>query len=112
MTTLVLAFKKIESKENQSMTISIEAQKAETIINETDIENVLKSIYTTIIANIQKSLGKSSGWIIDSVIDHTISISKYNPLAGSSYHKLPKELDHPRKELINAQKIDDNECFK
>ena len=97
MTTLVLAFKKIESKENQSMTISIEAQKAETIINETDIENVLKSIYTTIIANIQKSLGKSSGWIIDSVIDHTISISKYNPLAGSSYHKLPKELDHPRK---------------
>ena len=112
MTTLVLAFKKIESKENQSMTISIEAQKAETIINETDIENVLKSIYTTIIANIQRSLGKSSGWIIDSLIDHTISISKYNPLAGSSYHKLPKELDHPRKELINAQKIDDNECFK
>ena len=96
MTTLVLAFKKIESKENQSMTISIEAQKAETIINETDIENVLKSIYTTIIANIQKSLGKSSGWIIDSVIDHTISISKYNPLAESSYIKLPKELDHPR----------------
>ena len=59
MTTLVLAFKKIESKENQSMTISIQAQKAETIINETDIENELKSIYTTIIANTQKSLGKS-----------------------------------------------------
>ena len=35
--------------------------------------------------NIQKCLGKVSGWIIGSVIDHTISISKYNPLAGSSY---------------------------
>ena len=25
---------------------------------------------------------------------------------------LPKELDHPRKGLINIQNIDDNECFK
>ena len=60
----------------------------------------------------QKSLGKGSGWIFDSVIDHTISISKYNPLAGSSYMKFPKELDHPRKGLINIQNTDDNECFK
>ena len=62
--------------------------------------------------NIQKSLGKGPGCIIDSVVDHTISISKYNPLAGSSYIKLPKELDHPRKGLINIQNTDDNECFK
>ena len=47
----------------------------------------------------QKSSGKGSGRIIDSVIDQTISISKYNPLAGSSYIKLPKEED-PRKILI------------
>ena len=69
-------------------------------------------IYATIIPNIQKYLGKSSGWIIDSVNDHNISISEYNPLAGSSYIKLPKELDHPKKGLINIQNIDDNECFK
>ena len=49
---------------------------------------------------------------LDSVTDHTISVSKYNPLAGSSYIKLPHELDHPRKGLINIQNIDDNECFK
>ena len=60
----------------------------------------------------KKSLGKGSGWIIDSVIDHNISISKYNPLAGSSYIKLSKELDHPRKGLINIQNTDDNDCFK
>ena len=58
---------------------------------------MFKSFYTTIIANVQKSLGKGSGWIIDSVIDHTISISKHNHLGGSSYIKLPKELDHPKK---------------
>ena len=46
----------------------------------------------------QKSIGKDSGWIIDSVIYRTISISKYNPLAGSSYIKSPKELDHPKKD--------------
>ena len=47
-----------------------------------------------IISNIQKSFGKGSGWIIDSVIDE---ISKCNLLAGSSYIKLPKELDQPKK---------------
>ena len=73
---------------------------------------MFKPIYTKITTNIQKSLGKGSGWINDSLIHHTISISKYNLLAGSSYTKLPKELDHPRKSLINIQNTDDNECFK
>ena len=82
------------------------------IINESDIDDVFQSIYTTIITNIQKSFGKVSGSIIDLVIDHTISISKYNPLVGSSYIKSPKESDHPRKSLINIQNTDDNECFK
>ena len=86
--------------------------KAETIISESDIDdNVFKSIYTTVTSNIQKYLGKGSGWITDSVIDHNINISKYNPFAGSSYINLPKKLDHPRKGLINIQNTDDNECF-
>ena len=34
---------------------------------------------------------------------HTISISKYNHFAGSSYIKLPKGLDHPRKGLIDIK---------
>ena len=46
------------------------------------------------------------------VIDHNISISKYNLLARSSYIKLPKQLDYPRKGLINIQNIDDNKYFK
>ena len=37
-----------------------------------------------------------------------ISISKY----GRSYINLPKELDNPRKGLINIQNIDDNEYLK
>ena len=73
---------------------------------------MFQSIYTTVIANIQKSLAKGSIWIIDSFIDHTISISKYNPVAGSNYVKLPKELDYPRKGFINAQNTDDDIYFK
>ena len=73
---------------------------------------MFKSIYNAIIAKIQKSLRKSSSWIIDSAIDHTISVSKYNPLAGSNFIKLPKELDHSREGLIVFQNTDANESFK
>ena len=102
-------FKKIKSEDKTKCDNFYSSAKTEIIINESDIDDVFQSIYTTIITNIQKSLGKSSGWITDSVIDHTITISKCNLFAVSSYIKLLKELDHPRKGLIN---IDDNECFK
>ena len=39
---------------------------------------MFQSIYTGIIVNTHKYLGKGSGWIINSIIDHTISISKYD----------------------------------
>ena len=70
---------------------------------------MLQSIYTATIENIGKYSLKDSGWIIDSVIDHTISISKNNTLTRSSYIKLSKELDYPRKGLINIENTDDNE---
>ena len=73
---------------------------------------MFQSIYTTTIENIRKYSLKDSGWIVDSVIDHAISISKNNTLTGSSYIELPKELDYSRKGLINIQNTDDNEFFK
>ena len=111
MTTLVLVFKKIEIKDKKKYGNFYSSSKAEIIINESDIGNVFQSIFIKIMENIQISLGKRSGWI-DSVIDHAINISKYNLLAGSSYIKLPKELDHLGKDLINIQNTDENERFK
>ena len=58
-----------------------------TIFFESDIDDVFQSTYAAIVTNIQKSLGKGSDWIIDLVIDHTVSTSKYIPLVGSSYQK-------------------------
>ena len=89
VTILVLVLKKIESDDKTKYGTFYSLSKAETIINESDFDdNVFKSINTTVISNIQKSLGKSSSWIIDSVIEHNINISKY---------KISKELDHPGK---------------
>ena len=102
VTTLVLVFKKIENKDKTNYDNFYSTSKAEIIINESAIDDVFQSIYIKIITNIQRSLGIGSGWIIDSVIDHTVSISEYNPLPGSSYIKLLKELDHPRKGLISV----------
>ena len=112
MITPVLVFKKIKSDDETKNDSFYSNSKAEIIINESGIDDVFQSIYTTVISNIQRPLGKGSSWIIDSVIYHNISISKYNALAGSSYIRLPKELDYPKKGFINIQNIGNNECFK
>ena len=91
MTTLALVFKKIESEDKIKFDKFNLCSKAEIIIYENDIDDVVQETYTAIITNLPKSLGKGSGWIIDSVIDLTISISKYNPLAGSNIIKLSKK---------------------
>ena len=105
-------FEQIEwKKQNAKYDTFYSHWKAETIINESDLDDIFKSIYTTIRSNIPKSLRKGLGWIINSAIEQNINISKYNPLAGTSCIKLPKDLQHPQKRLINTQDNDDNECF-
>ena len=105
MTTLVIEFTKIKREDATKYTNFYSKSKAETIINESDIDDVFESVYTTIILNVQKYIGKGLGLIIDSVVDHTIDISKFNPLAGSSYIKLTKELDHIIKKIWLIFKI-------
>ena len=57
--TLVLAFKKIKGENEKKYDNFYPSSKAEIIINESDADDMLQSIYTTIITNIQKSLGLS-----------------------------------------------------
>ena len=82
---LVLEFKKTEKGDGTLYSTFYLNSKAESIINESGSDDIFESIYTVIISNIQKPLGKDLGYIIDPVIDHTINISKYNFLAGRSY---------------------------
>ena len=62
VTRLVLVRKKIESEDKTKYDSFYSQSKLEVIINESDIDdNPFKSIYTTIVSNIQKSLRKGSG---------------------------------------------------
>ena len=74
LTTLFLEFENIESDDKTKYDTYYSQSKAETIINESDIDDIFESIYTTILSNIQKSLRKGSDWIIDSVIEHNINV--------------------------------------
>ena len=81
-----------------------------TVVNESNIYDAFESVCSTITLNILTFLGKGEGWIIHSVLDHTINTSKYNLLAGSSY-QITKRTRPSKKGLINIQNSDDNECF-
>ena len=110
VTTLALVFEKLESEDKTKFDTFYLNSKAETIINESDIYDVFQSIYTKIISNIQKSLGKAqAGLTIQSL---TIILVFQSIILSKKHLKLPKELDHPRRGLINIQNIDNNECFK
>ena len=65
MTTLVLALKKIKSEDKTKYNTFYSHSKAKKIINGSDIDDVFKPIYTTVILKIQRFLGKRSVWIID-----------------------------------------------
>ena len=63
-----------------------------------------------ILYKIDAWINNGSSWIFESFESQYINISNYSPLLGSSYVKLPTELDHPRKELINIRNKD-QKCF-
>ena len=68
-TWLVLMFKKIESDDKRKFDKFFSHLKAETIINESGIDNAFESIYATNISNIQFFLGNvQSGLSIQSYI--------------------------------------------
>ena len=56
----------IKSNDKTKYSIFYSNSNAETIIYQSDIDDVFESMYSAIISSIQKSLGKDSGWNIDS----------------------------------------------
>ena len=61
MTTIVLVLKKVKKDDKTKYDTSYSHSKREPIFNRNDIDDGFKSIYITIISNIQESLGKCSG---------------------------------------------------
>ena len=93
---LVLVFTKIENEDQAKYDNFYSSSKAEIIISKGDIDHVFKSIYATIITDIQNIQEKvQDGLLIQSLIIllvfqslifqlEAVSISNCNPLSGSS----------------------------
>ena len=58
----------------------------------------LENYFQEILYLIDNWINKGSGWIIEFLESQYINVSTYRPLSGSSYVRLPVELN-PRKEL-------------
>ena len=70
----------------------------------------LNECFNEIIFRLENWISHGSGWNVDNILSQYLNISSYKPLRGSTYCKLPKELSHPVKGLINIQN-DANKCF-
>ena len=72
------------------------------ITNDNEISESLKYSQERILNIIWISEG--SGWTVKSIDNHYLNIVKYDPVKGSSYIKLPEELKHSSKGLVNIKK--------
>ena len=70
----------------------------------------LDQCFNEIIFRLENWISHGSGWITEELVSQYLNLNSYLPLSGSIYVKLPKELSHPIKGLINIQN-DDNKCF-
>lgn len=80
------------------------------ILNNLDVEKSLQLSKNHILEQMARLISEGSGWTIDTINNHYMNVVKYQPVNGSSYIPLPKELQHSRKGLINMKNAD-NKCF-
>ena len=114
--TLEVMFEKdtIDSKTGKCVRIykiAFFSGKAKTITKPNDKEPELNMSRQEILNTIDKWVSEGSGWVIDRIDSHYISVTLYKPLNGSSYIELPTELRNSKKGLINMKK-EDEECFR
>ena len=86
--------------------------KGQKIITEaTDVNEIYGEMMDEIEEEVQKvEHAVGSGWVFVEVENLTLHTSKWDPLKGSSYIDLPKELKG-KKAIINMKNEDNNKCF-
>ena len=76
----------------------------------TDVSDLYKTMMNKMLESLATYQQRGSNWVFDSVEELSLFTVEYEPLSGSSYIPLPKNLAD-KKAIINM-KNDDNECFK
>ena len=64
-----------------------------------------------ILTEMEEFQKKDSGLTLHSIVKLEMNIKKLNPTKGSTYIKLPKQIEG-KEAYINVRNRDDNECFK
>ena len=108
--TLKVTFTKMSDGEIMHKTAYFNGP-TQTITNDTEITESLKTSKQSILNKIAVWISEGSGWTVQSVDSHHINIVKYKPMKGSSCIKLPTELRNSARGLINP-KNEDNQCFR
>ena len=67
----------------------------------------LGECFNETIFRLQNWISHGSGCNIEEIISQYLNISSYKLLSESTYCKLPKELSHPMKGLVNIKNDDD-----
>src|SRR5467141_709955 len=80
-----------------------------TINSKYEISNARQVMNRHINGMIDRYTNQGSGWVINRIMRHFISVNKYLPLAAKSYIKLPPIIQN-KKATINI-KNKDNKCF-
>ena len=80
----------------------------ETITESSDLSDILNTMTGIILEKFQN---EGSGWVFENIESFDINIDPFEPLSGSSYISLPKNLED-KKAIINVRNENDHECFK
>ena len=101
--TLKITFEKQTGDDDYVDKIAYFNSTAQTIINHTEIDEALQLSKQQILNKVAQWVSDGSGWLVESVDNHYINIVKYQPMKGSSYIKLPTELQNSSKGLIKIK---------
>ncbi|XP_048588381.1 uncharacterized protein LOC116601844 [Nematostella vectensis] len=86
-------------------------EKPEIVTESTDFSDLFNAMTNPLIGLVEKFQKQGSGWQFDRVEYFDINIDPFDPLSGSSYVELPKELA-VKKAIINVRNENDHKCFK
>ena len=75
-----------------------------------DVDDLYKRMSNKMLESLAAYQQKGSNWVFDSVEELALHTVEYEPLSGSSYIPLPKNLAD-KKAIINMEN-DDDQCFK
>ena len=100
--TLQITFQKMSDDNVINKTAYFNSD-VDAITNDNEISESLKYSQERILNIISIWISEGSGWTVKSVDNHYLNIVKYSPVKGSSYIKLPEELKHSSKGLVNIK---------